>query len=59
MRERTARRERGMIVHWLPRTANHTAEPHLIARRREALLKDRVTAVRNELLEIAAILART
>jgi hypothetical protein len=58
-RQHRAGRERRMIVHWLRRTANHTAEPHPIARRRQALLHYRVAAVRTQLLEIAAILART
>jgi hypothetical protein len=33
-----------MIMHWLQRTANHTIEPHPIARRRQAVLPYRAAA---------------
>ena len=48
--------KRRVLVRWLRRTANHTHEPHPIARRHESLLHYRVIAVRSELLEIAAAL---
>jgi hypothetical protein len=57
-RQHRAERERRVIVQWLRRTANHSEEPHPIARRRQALLHYRAAAVRTELLEIAAALER-
>jgi hypothetical protein len=52
-RERRAIHKRRVLVQWLRRTANHTHEPHPIARSRHALLHYRAAAVRSELLEIA------
>jgi hypothetical protein len=49
-------RHRRVIARWLRRTARHGHQHHPLARRRETLLHDRVAVVRDELLEIAAIL---
>jgi hypothetical protein len=49
-------RNRRTLAKWLRRTAKHTQQPHPLARRREPLLHYRVAAVRNDLLEIAAML---
>jgi hypothetical protein len=48
------RRQRRVLVRWLRRTARHRFDPHPFSQRRETLLGNRVTAIRGELLEIAA-----
>jgi hypothetical protein len=49
-------RKRRVLARWLRRTANCAHDPDPLTRRRDALLHYRATAVRTELLEIAAIL---
>jgi hypothetical protein len=44
------------LAKWLRRTAKHTQQPDPLARRRETLLHYRVAAVRDELLQLAAML---
>jgi hypothetical protein len=51
-------RSRRVLAQWLRRTAQHTQQPHPLVRRRQTLLHYRVAAVRNDLLEIAAMLER-
>jgi len=48
-------RHRRVLARWLRRTAAHVHQPHPLVRRRETLLHDRVSAVRTDLLEIAAL----
>jgi hypothetical protein len=45
-----------MLVKWVRRTATHVDPPHPLVSRRQALLHDRVAAVRTDLLRIAALL---
>ena len=49
-------RKRRVLARWLRRTANCAHDPGPLTRRRNALLHYRATAVRTELLDIAAIL---
>ncbi|MBV8998777.1 MAG: hypothetical protein JO304_06940 [Solirubrobacterales bacterium] len=56
--ERTAARERRVLVKWLRRTAKRARKPEPIPHR-QTLLHYRAAAVRMELLEIAAMLERT
>jgi hypothetical protein len=55
----TSARHRRVLARWARRTANRTTDPHSFARRREALLGYRATAVRTDLLEIAALIEHT
>lgn len=55
---RRARRRSRMLARWLRRTVTCADEPDPVRRRHLPLLRDRVTAVRADLLEIAALLDR-
>jgi len=54
----TSARERRMLVRWLRRTTRRAADRDPVRRRRALLLLDRVQAVRETLLAIAAVLER-
>src|SRR5213078_4208756 len=49
-------RSRRVLTQWLRRTAKHAIDRDPIRRRRDLLLHARVTAVRTDLLEVAALL---
>jgi hypothetical protein len=55
----TSARNRRMLAKWLRRTANRTPHPRPLTRTPEPLLHYRVSAVRTDLLEIAATLEHT
>ena len=57
-RRHQAQRKRRVLVQQLRRTADRAHDSHPIRRRREPLLHYRATAVRTDLLEIAAVLER-
>jgi hypothetical protein len=53
-----SRRRRQTLVRWLRRTAKRAARTDPVDRRRETLLCDRVSSVRERLLDIAWLLER-
>ena len=55
----TSARNRRILAKWLRRTANRTHHPRPLTRTPEPLLQYRVSAVRTDLLEIAATLEHT